>query len=186
MRNNQFSYYEEKAKLLSEVRNHYAHDTRRKKIRKLQSDESRVNEREPYSGHENFRTNIYYRILDILNVELIRRKEVYKQLHDNFSFFDNLPDININQLTELTAKAVATYPDDLEEALNNECIHLQCYLKQLSSKVKDTRSASNISAILYSRELYAIYPNIDIALRIYLSIPATNFLGKDHFPPSKE
>ncbi|XP_053594426.1 uncharacterized protein LOC128667613 [Microplitis demolitor] len=135
MRNNQFSYYEEKAKLLSEVRNHYAHDTRRKKIRKLQSDESRVNEREPYSGHENFRTNIYYRILDILNVELIRRKEVYKQLHDNFSFFDNLPDININQLTELTAKAVATYPDDLEEALNNECIHLQCYLKQLSSKV---------------------------------------------------
>ncbi|KAF2885073.1 hypothetical protein ILUMI_21076 [Ignelater luminosus] len=39
MRNKQFSHYEEKAKFLSGVENYYGHDTRRKKIQKLRSDE---------------------------------------------------------------------------------------------------------------------------------------------------
>lgn len=41
--------------------------TCRRKIRKLQQDESHVNLRAPVSGQENFRTNIYYPILDQTN-----------------------------------------------------------------------------------------------------------------------
>ena len=69
-----FSDYEKKEKALSGVQNYYHYDTRRKKIRKLQVDESRENERTALSGEENFRTNVYYPILDTLSVQLTGRK----------------------------------------------------------------------------------------------------------------
>lgn len=187
MRDKQFSHYEEKAKLLCGVENYYSHDTRRTRIRKLQSDadESREHDREPYSGQDNFRINIYYRILDILSVELAGRKKAYQQLQSSFNFFENLSEIDTRKLRTQTAKIVEKYSDDLEEELSTECIHLQGYLKQLLDENEDVRSASNISAILNSRDLCDIYPNVDIALRMYLSIPATNCSGERSFSTLK-
>lgn len=110
MRDKQYSEYEEKAKPLSGVQVNYRYDTDRKKTRKIQADELRVNETIPSSGHENFRTNVYYRILDTLSVQLAGRKSAYQKLYENFSFFDNLPDIHTIELKNLENKLVKKYP----------------------------------------------------------------------------
>ncbi|KAG5884857.1 hypothetical protein JTB14_036091 [Gonioctena quinquepunctata] len=110
----QFSEYEEKAKALSGVQDYYRYDTRRRKIRKLQSDESLINERAPISGQENFRTNINY---DSLSVQLARLKNEYEKLYVNFNFFDNLSEIDTNEIKTQANELVNKYPDDLGEAL---------------------------------------------------------------------
>ena len=95
-----------------------------KKNRRLQPDESRENERTPSSGQEHFRTNVYYPILDTLSVQLAGRKSAYEKLYENFNFFDDLSEIDTNELKSLANNLVSKYPNDLEETLGNECIHL--------------------------------------------------------------
>lgn len=185
MRDKQFSEYEQKAKALSGVQVYYRYDTGRKKTRKIQADESRLNETIPSSGHENFRTNVYYRILDTLSVQLAGRKSAYQNLYVNFNFFDNLSKIDTNELKDLANKLVDKYPNDLEETLGNECIHLQCQLKDSLANMEDIRSAQDIGKVLHSRNLRDVYPNVDIALRMFLSIPATNCSGERSFSTLK-
>lgn len=185
MRDKQFSEYEEKAKALSGVHDYYWYDTRRKKTRRIQPDESRVNERTPSSGQENFRTNVYYPILDTLSVQLAKRRSAYEKLYENFNFFDNLSEIDTNELKNLANKLISKYPDDLEETLGNECIHLHCQLKDSLANMEDVRSAQKICNVLHSRNLRDVYPNVDIALRIFLSIPATNCSGERSFSTLK-
>lgn len=185
IRNKQFSEFEEKAKALSGVQDYYCYDTHRRKTRKLQPGESRVNERAPFSGQDNFRTNIYYPILDTLSVQLSERKNAYEKLFVNFNFFDNLSKLDTNELKSQANKLAKKYPDDLEETLANECIHLHYQLKDSLAKTEDVRSAQNISDILHSRNLQDVYPNVYIALRIFLSIPATNCSAERSFSTLK-
>ena len=185
LQDKQYSEYEKKAKELSGVQVYYRYDTRRKKTRKIQADESRVNETIPSSGHDNFRTNVYYRILDTLSVQLAGRQRAYQKLYESFSFFDNLSYIDTTELKSLANKLVKKYPNDLEETLGNECIHLQCQLKDSLENTEDLRSAREIYNVLHSRNLRDVYPNVDIALRIFLSIPATNCSGERSFSTLK-
>ncbi|XP_074112948.1 zinc finger MYM-type protein 1-like [Cotesia typhae] len=185
MRERQFSEYEEKAKPLSVVQDYYRYDTRRKKTRKIQPDESRINERIPSSGQENFRTNVYYPILDTLSVQLAGRKSAYEKLYEKCNFFDNLSEIDTTELKNLANKLIDKYPDDLEETLGNECIHLHYQLKDSSANTEDVRSAQNICNVLHSRSLRDVYPNVNIALRIFLRIPVTNCSGERSFSTLK-
>lgn len=120
MRVRKFSEYEEKAATLSGVQDCYRYDTRRKETRKIQLDESQVNERIPFSGQENFRTNVYYSILDTLSVQLAGRKSAYEKLYEHFNFFDNLSEIDINELKNLANRLVGKFSDVLEETLGND------------------------------------------------------------------
>lgn len=69
MPHSKFSEYEEKARAVSGVQEYY-----HRKTRKHQPDESRINKRTPFCGQEKVRTNLCYPILDILSVQLTRRK----------------------------------------------------------------------------------------------------------------
>lgn len=102
------------------------------------------------------------------------RKSAYHNLFEKFNYFDNLYEIDTNELKIHADKLVTKYPDDLEETFGNECIHLHCQLKDSLLNIKDVRSAQGIYNFLHSQNLQDVYPNVDIALRIFLSIPATN------------
>ncbi|XP_026482761.1 zinc finger MYM-type protein 1-like [Ctenocephalides felis] len=184
MRAKQFSEYEEKAKALSGVKN-YHHDNHRKRTRKFQADESQEHERVFLCGEEHFRINIYYRILDTLSVQLAGRKSAYHTLYEKFNIFDNLSEIETRELKIRANELVTKYPEDLEDTLGNECIHLQQLLIESFSSKEDVRTAQGIYNFLHSNNLREVYPNIDIALRIFLSIPVTNCSGERSFSTLK-
>ncbi|XP_044598426.1 uncharacterized protein LOC123274771, partial [Cotesia glomerata] len=120
-----------------------------------------------------------------LSVQLAGRKSAYEKLYEKFNFFDNLSEIDTTELKNLANKLVDKYPDDLEETLGNECIHLHCQLKDSSANTEDIRSAQNIRNVLHLRSLRDVYSNVDIALRIFLSISATNCSGEKSFSTLK-
>ena len=113
------------------------------------------------------------------------RKSAYEKLYENFNFFDDLSEIDTNELKSLANNLVSKYPNDLEETLGNECIHLHCQLNNSLANTEDVHSAQKICNVLHSRSLRDVYPNVDIALRIFLSIPATNCSGERSFSTLK-
>lgn len=126
---------------------------------------------------------IIYFIQVLLSVQLAGRKSAYEKLYENFNFFDNLSEIDTTELKNLTNKLVDKYPDDLEETLGNECITNSKTLQQ--KRKMQVHSAQNIYNVLHSRRLRDVYPNVDIALRIFLSIQATNCSGERSFSTLK-
>ncbi|GFS43999.1 hypothetical protein TNIN_228121 [Trichonephila inaurata madagascariensis] len=82
----------------------------------------------------------------------------------------------MDKFKDQTPKRVAKYFSDLEEVVHS-----------LPSEVTwnnyniEISSASKINDFLHSRDLCNIYPGIDIALSIYLSVPATNCSGERSF-----
>lgn len=64
-----------------------------------------------------------------------------------------------------------TYKSDLEPALTAEIVQFANFLQ--SSVCQDT-SALGIMKLLHQRKLINVFPNLSIALRMYLSIPVAN------------
>ncbi|XP_026476049.1 uncharacterized protein LOC113381313, partial [Ctenocephalides felis] len=106
MRDKQFSEFEEKPM-------HFLGQTSHKSMRVF------------LCGEENFRINIYYRILDTLSVQLAGRKSAYHTLYEKFNIFDHLSEMETRELKIRADELVTKYAEDLEETLGNECIHLQ-------------------------------------------------------------
>lgn len=69
------------------------------------------------------------------------------------------------------------YTNDLEDDLIQECVHktAECAVKPGSN------SLLSLSTFLRNQSLPNVYPNLDIALRIAFSTPATNCSGERSF-----
>jgi hypothetical protein len=74
------------------------------------------------------------------------------------------------------------YPNDLETDLVQECVHFQGHLSSERILIKpDSGSLKSLSSFLRNQNLENIYPNLDIAVRMALCIPATNCSGERSF-----
>ncbi|XP_046737103.1 zinc finger MYM-type protein 1-like [Diprion similis] len=180
-----FTYYENKGKSLCGLQN-YAYDSRRRKTRKLQVDETREGDMQPDNGREHFRINVFNTIIDTLSAELQRRSQAYRQLQQKFNFLDHLLTLDSNEIATGAKDLVSKYPEDLEESLREECIHLSSLLKTiLRDDNQNSITALQVCKILRKNGLREMYPNVDIALRIFLSMPATNCSGERLFSTLK-
>ena len=94
----------------------------------------------------------------------------------------------------MSRNLVNTYPEDLEDTLGEEFVHFQKHLKlpEFSSQIKtkkanDKEKDSKVSVelqiyrLLHENHLQNSYPNVEIALRIYLSMMVTNCSGERSF-----
>lgn len=124
-----------------------------------------------FSGRDNLRINMFNFTIDRLKVELKRRCEVYEMLGDRFSFLTLLHTQNFDKIREKCKRLVSFYPDDLGGELEVECLHLRAHLTSI--KINNI-SATELSVILQEKSLTIVYPNVNIALRIYLTIPVSN------------
>ncbi|KAG5896272.1 hypothetical protein JTB14_033569 [Gonioctena quinquepunctata] len=75
------------------------------------------------------------------------------------------------ELRRKTTNLYHVYTNDLDSDFTEECIHFQ---KHCADK--------EFSKFLRCDSLQDVYPNLDIAVRISLCIPATNFAGEFFLP----
>lgn len=80
------------------------------------------------------------------------------------------------KIAESAEKLQKMYPNDLDNTFSSEFLHLQTYL--LNSNINiDIDSLTPITLCQYLREKclhIEIFPNVDTALRIFVSVPESN------------
>lgn len=123
-------------------------------------------------NYDNLQSTIFTPIIELLISNLERRMNCYVQMDDKFSFLIKLNQLNSNQISTACRNITSFYPDDLDE---NKLIS-ECEMAKNYFFADSTTLASHHS--IYSRiiedEVRTVFPNIEITLRIFLSLFVTN------------
>ncbi|KAG5896563.1 hypothetical protein JTB14_010392 [Gonioctena quinquepunctata] len=107
----------------------------------------------------------------------------HDEFQNRFYFLTQLCDSNTDMEEELRRKTTNLYHvyiNDLDSDSTEECIHFQKHCAVGIDHPSD-ESLEGISKFLKRNSLQDVYPNLDIAVRISLCIPATNCAGVRSF-----
>lgn len=126
---------------------------------------------------------IFTPVIESLIANLKTRMSCYKQMDEKFSFLTKLNELDFDQISTACRNISSFYSKDLDE---NELIS-EC---EIAKHYFFTDSATSISqASLYSKiikdELQTVFPNIEIMLRIFLSLFITNVPDERSFSKLK-
>lgn len=136
------------------------------------------------SKKQDYIVNTLYVLCDKLISELVKRNHAYKLLEQKFGFlYKNMTRPEISNSVKLILK---TYSDDLDYELVDELIQYQ-ELKEIvfpesTSKIVDPQRQLKY---LRNMDIRHTFPNIEILLQIYLTMPCTNCSSERSFSALK-
>lgn len=173
-----FDDIENKAKEYVDIDNHQYKEVKRRLIkRKRFFDESNAADT-VHSPRDNFKIETFNCIMDCLIAELRKRLTAYSGLHKLFGFITEFASLSVDELRARASNLVTAYPADLEQSFVDE-------FKQFTFIIATDKDHSvlHMNEILKSDGglLLATFPNVGIALRLYLTIPVTNCEGERSF-----
>lgn len=188
-----FTFYEDEALKVSLVTEYELDsDSKRKRRRKRFADEDLNEDVEtPKCGSDHFRINVFFVILDHLKIELSRRSEVYKNLKTKFAAIFSLSSrlTTLEELQEYGKTIHSHYRNDLDDSLIDELHHLKAHLHSKEcedDKIKNgSVSPLQLSKWLHEQDLVSVYPNVDIALRMFICMPVANCSAERSFSALK-
>lgn len=118
-----------------------------------------------------FKRNVFYVILDEVIADINKRFESLKTLIDIFSVLWEFKYITESEIKLKSRNLVLKYNDDLQEDLVDELQSLNIvYATNFGHKQLNPLELLNH---LHKTNLENMFPNLCIALRIFLTIPAT-------------
>uniref|UniRef100_A0A8C3HPZ8 Uncharacterized protein n=1 Tax=Chrysemys picta bellii TaxID=8478 RepID=A0A8C3HPZ8_CHRPI len=156
----------------------------RKRIRKKQANDSSATET-ALNPRDKFRVSTYYTIIDTLEAHMKRRGEVYKEISSRFPFLNdmNLPD---EQYSQGSQKLVDSYPFDLNMNLCGEVRQFHCYMR---AKFNETGKMKfrhiDLHDTILKDGIQCEFPNVELALRIFLTLMITNCSAERSFSQLK-
>ena len=173
-----FSEYEAKAKSRCPDSKYSDGDKRARKrsVRPTRHDGSA--EQILLNESKKFKVETYLSILDSLNSHLTKRAEAYESIGNMFSFFGQLKTIDCNELSlsQRCEKLANAYHEDLDyNELLNECKQFKHYIVH----DEECKTLPDMYSKLISDKLKPVFPNVEIALRIFMCMMVTNCV---HFP----
>lgn len=172
----QFESFETAAKNMSPtVSEVYKADTQRVRKRKKQPDESSEPDCQ-LSGRDKFSTSVFTVVIDRLLAELDRRYHSYNDVQEKFGFLNTLPSISTQDLRSSASSLMQKYPMDLEGDFVEEAVQFRDFIRE-----EQNTSARELLQLIRRRKLQPVFPNVDIALRIFLTLPVTNASGERSF-----
>jgi hypothetical protein len=135
------------------------------------------------TGQERFKVECYYVILDSLVGDLNRRTNAYAEINQRFRFLN--PREDVNTATAAMHTAVDFYRGHLEPDLAEEWTQWTAFLRELPANQTDTAiasaSASSMLQVMSRYDMQSAFPNVNIALRIYVTLPVSNCTGERSF-----
>ncbi|KAI9552608.1 putative zinc finger MYM-type protein 1-like [Daphnia sinensis] len=164
----------------------YSADECRQRTRKRHHDEMDSASDTTFTGRTKMIAEVNI-MLDQLTAELRRRQQAYSQRHARFGFLTMLPDLDAAAITSQAQNLVNHYPNDTEQCFSNECLQVKSFVPPHIGVGLKKRKPSGLDLIRIMREkkLQAIFPNVDIVLRIFLSTAVTNCSGERSFSTLK-
>ena len=136
------------------------------------------------SGKDKFKIDTFYVIVDAIVADLSQRIQVYSEVDRRCSFLYG--DSSSTKTTESIKSFVEFYSADVNNELFNEWIHWSSFLKHLPSSETGTANSAVVTPqkmlnIMNRYNLQDGFPNVCIALSIYLTLPVSNCSGKRSF-----
>lgn len=174
-----FDSYEVVAKQLT-TNHEYASDTkRRRKSKKFFDDHDNGGEKdaaEQFSGKQKFVVETFYVIVDQLIVELEKRQKAYVDISSRFGFL--ICDLNtalpLDQVRKSASALQQHYADDLEENFCEE-------FTQFRNLNMPAGNPITMRQYIVDNDLTATFPNVETALRMFLTLPVANVSGERSF-----
>ena len=125
-----------------------------------------------------FRTRVFIAVIDRLVAELDRRYASYKTINQKFGFLNNITLMPLSDLRRDACELQKLYSGDLEADLVEELVQFRMLVGDMQDQ---GTSAQALLQVLRMRNLLPVFPNVGIALRLYLTLPVTNASGERSF-----
>ena len=100
-----------------------------------------------------------------------------------FSFLVEFTTMNDDDTSKSAAKFQKIYSEDIEPEFVTEIIHFKNFVGQFGEfrNKHETLEATGVYALVLKNGLTSSFPNVEIALRIYLCLMITNATGERSF-----
>lgn len=143
---------------------------------------------EPIQSPElHFKVNLYFYILDIAISKLDERFQDLETHVESFGFLNNLSVFSKEEIMKYCTNLETKLTDPETKNLDINAIDLYNEIDILSIYItnKNNMSAKEVLAYLVANELKGIFPNLFVALRIFLTMPVTVAHGERSFSKLK-
>ena len=137
---------------------------------------------------QKFRGGNYIPVIDQFVASLSQRLSSYEEVCSRFGFLGQLHTLSQTEVEQAAAKLVTIYQDDLEECFGNELLQFIDFASEYN-KDQDVDDALGKELSLYrliiEKRVKCSFPNVEIALRMYLILTITNCSGERSFSKLK-
>ena len=165
---------------------------RRVRRRNRQYDDG-ASEEDARSSRDKFRQETFLVIIDNLITELNRRMSSYSSIADRFAVFRECLDQEGKGIRVAAQRLLAAYESDIDADIVDEFIQfhtlLQTELGKPVSEPMKSESADCIELRMYKLIMHAnlqsVFPNTEVALRLFLCLMVTYCSGERSFSKLK-
>ena len=138
------------------------------------------------SSRDKFLNSTFFVVINKLESELIFQLKAYQEVSDRFGFLKNVSPIPLDEIRCSAHQLITYYPEDLEDSVVDEFCHFESFLESRNENSM-ANSNHNVSigrqmfAFLSKNNLSDIFPNVYIALHLYLCMMISNYSGERSF-----
>jgi len=138
---------------------------------------------EELNAKERFRVFTFCSITDKVSTVMERRSQVCKDVSTKFSFLNNLR-LNEEEYSRCCNNLVSFYQEDLSTDTVGEVQQFRNYIHSKYQGKTDFTHAE-LHDIIVQDQIHSVFPNLDLAFRIFLAFMLTNVSAERSFSQLK-
>lgn len=132
------------------------------------------------TGKNKSRIETHYVVIDTFSIELGKRIKAYDGLVKHFLFITRLHSEATIDVNESVDNFIMTYKCDVDHSIKNEFIQFKHLWKQSKPEFYGC-DVHKMFEWMTNNDSKSVFPNIYIAIRIYLTIPVANCTAERAF-----
>jgi hypothetical protein len=172
---NRYDEFEDRAKQASGITDYMSVVARpRKRSRRFdEAPETAV----VLQGKDKFRVETFLVIVNQLQTALRKRIDAYADVRKVFQVVTDFSKLNNDQIREMALRMAETYHTDLQSTtFPDEMIQIVHFAKS-----RGCSSPADLASMIHHDDLYSTFPNVSIALRIFMCLMISNCSGERSF-----
>ena len=136
-----------------------------------------------------FRIDNFLSVIDRFVTALQHRLGAYELISSRFAFLRNLDQLSAPEIQAAASNLVAIYQDDLDVCFGNELVQfaefVNAYKDEQRLQSEDVSRENFMYQLIVKKRVQSSFPNVEIALRIYLVLMVSNCSAERSFSKMK-
>lgn len=143
-----------------------------------------------FTPSESFKINQFLPVIDTFLAALDQRTAAYEEIELRFGFLSRFHTVNDEEISKRAKFLVSIYSEDLDDTLEGELIQFKEFCAELldfdPEKSDVSREQAMYSLIMNKDvDVKESFPNVEMLLRIYLTLMVSNCTGERSFSKLK-